>query len=737
MNNLFCVFGSRFRRTLRRGAHRSAGSAAVLIALAFSLPALPAENAPAAAAKPDAVYSPPPGFALAPQMRRLKGGVHALAYSPDGKRIAAGDADSVKLWDVATGVLLRVLDVGHTVDSLAFSPDGKAVVEGGVYVSEFADTPTGYAAVWDLASGDKRKDLALGDYGTAPVTSVAFTPDGKSIVVAATGSAARLFRAVDGVLIRSFGAGDASGAAITSHANAPISPDGKSVASQGGDEKVELRDLATGKLIRTLPIAAAETSLAISPDGKTLAMQSDRAVAELWSLVTGKRLLTFETGAPAKSADAVAAGQIAFAPDGRLAAAADGERGIRIWDAGSGKLIRRLATQDQAAVALALAPDGRTIAAGDSSGVSFFDAANGAVRSRIRGAAAIDAVAFAPDSQSFLAWSDGGTIHRWDAIKGSLIKAVHVDAGPTVSALFSQDGRTAANQTRENGAELWDTASGKKLGVYASANGAIDISPDGATLALAAPSKPDAPDAGSRIQLYEIAGGKAAESFAQVDDLFQALAFAPDGRSLASGAADGTVRRWDKATGKSVMSVKSGSEPDIYGVQRVAFTSDAATLLVVDDFHVELRAAADGRLIQTFKKDYEDHAAALSPDGRLVAIGGAALELWGADGKKVRDLTAPVEEIVSLAFARDGRSLLAGDASGALRWFDVAAGKLRATFYARGDDWAALAPDGRFAGAGALSQFVALTRGLDSAPMDDLIRINRREDLAGALSWPK
>ena len=734
MNKHFWGSSCRFRPTLRRGANLSSSLAALLIALTYSSPALPAENAPAAA-KPDAVYSPPPGFAIAPQMRRLKGGVHALAYSPDGKRIAAGDADSVKLWDVATGMLLRVLAIGNTVDAIAFSPDGKFVVEGGEFVSEFADTPTGYAAIWDLASGKKRADIALGEYGTAPVTSVAFTPDGKSIVVAGTGSPARLFRAADGALTRTFGKADAPGAANPSHASAAISPDGKSIASQGGDEKVELRDSATGKLIRTLPVAAAEASLAFSPDGKALAMQSDGAAAELWSLASGKRLLTFETGARVKS-DVVDGGPIAFTPDGRRVIAEGGAQGISIWDASSGKLIRQLPAQD-GAVALALAPDGRTIAAGDGSGVSFFDAAEGAVRSRIRGAAAIDAVAFAPDSQSFLAWSDGGTIYRWDAIKGSLIKAVHVDAGPTVSALFSRDGRLAANRTREKGTELWDTASGKKLGVYASAQG-VDISPDGATLALAAPAKSDGSESGGLIQLYEIASGKAAESFAGADDLFQALAFAPDGRTLASGGAnDGRVHRWDRATGKSTLSVATMTEPDIYGVQRVAFAGDAATLLVVDDFHFELRAAADGKLIRSFKKRYEDRAAAVSPDGRLVVVGGSALELWAADGKKVRDLSAPIDEVVSLAFSRDGRSLLAGDASGALRLFDVAGGKLRATFYARGDDWAALAPDGRFAGAGALSQFVALTRGLDSAPMDDFIRANRRDDLSGVLSSPK
>jgi hypothetical protein len=60
-----------------------------------------------------------------------------------------------------------------------------------------------------------------------------------------------------------------------------------------------------------------------------------------------------------------------------------------------------------------------------------------------------------------------------------------------------------------------------------------------------------------------------------------------------------------------------------------------------------------------------------------------------------------------------------------------------ATFYARGDDWAAIAPDGRFAGAGDISRFVALTRGLETAPMDDFVRINRREDLAGVLKSAK
>jgi RNA polymerase sigma factor (sigma-70 family) len=205
------------------------------------------------------------------------GGGEGLTFSPDGKRLVAGDPSekTVKVWNPATGALERTVETGESQAwSLAFSPDGKALVVGGQEGDH-----SGQVQLWDAQTWKLKLAWKQDKY----VNTVAFSADGKMIASGSGDEFVRLWDVQKGKLIRSH-KGVRPGTRCVA-----FSPDAKTIAAGWPDGKVRLWDVQTGELKETLEghsalFSAEVYSLAFSPDGKTLASASQDETVRLWPI---------------------------------------------------------------------------------------------------------------------------------------------------------------------------------------------------------------------------------------------------------------------------------------------------------------------------------------------------------------------------------------------------------------------------------------------------------------------
>jgi WD40 repeat protein len=214
--------------------------------------------------------------------------VTSVAFSPDGRLLASGSHDAtIKLWEVATGSLVRTLS-GHTGDvrSVAFSPDGRLLASGSCGRWESGiDCVQGEIKLWDVATGSLVRTLSG---HTDWVRSVAFSPDGRLLASGSCGKfenniycvqgEIKLWDVATGSLVRTL-------SGHTSWVNSvAFSPDGRLLASGSGE--IKLWDVATGREVRTLTSFA--SSVAFSPDGRLLASGSCGKVDENYNCVQGE-----------------------------------------------------------------------------------------------------------------------------------------------------------------------------------------------------------------------------------------------------------------------------------------------------------------------------------------------------------------------------------------------------------------------------------------------------------------
>ncbi len=285
--------------------------------------------------------------------------------------------------------------------------------------------------------------------------------------------------------------------------------------------------------------------LAWSPDGRTIATGGAPGVVQLWDVTEGRARATL---AESEEGWLLAA---AFAPEGNTMITGSNRGNIALWEAGTG-VPRGSFPVGGPVMCLAVAPTGRLVAAADDRGATLWDLHTGELVHEWRGSLAeVSCLAFAPDGRTLACGSRQGTLKVWDVERG--VERARLDrAGLGVAALaWAPDSQTLAvalhpPTRRHPGPEagsvlLWGVARHRlrgQLSGHPTGTCCIAFAPDGRTLATGGNDR--------TLTLWDAASGQERVSLDWHLDRVCAVAFAPDGQTLATASFDGTAKLWPR-----------------------------------------------------------------------------------------------------------------------------------------------------------------------------------------------
>jgi predicted NACHT family NTPase len=529
--------------------------------------------------------------------------IRSVAFSPDSATLASASFDhTVRLWNIRTGECLKTLR-GHThrVNSVTISPDGTTLASG-------SDDTT--VKLWDVSTGECLRTLQEHH----EVQAVAFSPDGKTLATGSNERTVKLWHIHTGEHLKTLSGHTGSVRSVT------ISLDGSILISGSADKTVRVWNVRTGECLKTLQGHTGWVrSVTISSDGLILASGCSDKTVKLWKTDTGECLKTLQGHTEWVRS-------IAISPDGQTLVSGSDDQTVKLWDIHTGECLKSLQGYISGVRSIAISSDGATlVSSSEDQTVKLWDIHTGECLKTLQGhTSRVNSVAISPDGTTIASGSYDRTVRLWDVRTGKCLKDLQGHIKGVNSIAFTPDGMTLASGSADRTIKLWDIHTGKCLRTLQEAHTdwlwSVAISSDATTLASGSEDK--------TIRLWDIKTGKCLKTLQGHNTWVNSVAISPDGTTLASGGADRTIKIWDIRTGECLKTLPGHTN----WLLSVVFSPDAKSLVSSSyDETIKIWDIGTGECLRTLQGHTDRiRSVTISPDGTTIASGSfdGTIKLW-------------------------------------------------------------------------------------------------------------